>query len=118
MTEAILDRTEAADAKRSGIRPWRATTRVAFRFGFLYFGLFCLVYPSIVPEFLGLTREWLPDWVNSGAARALRPVVEWTGTRVFGRSVTANTSSISGDQAYFWVLVFVLLVVAVLATLV
>ncbi|WP_236566614.1 DoxX family protein [Nocardia sp. CY41] len=118
MTEAILDRTEAADAERSGIRPWRATTRVAFRFGFLYFGLFCLVYPSIVPEFLGLAREWLPDWVNSGVARALRPLVEWTGTQVFGTSVAANTASISGDQAYFWVLVFVLLVVAVLATLV
>ncbi|WP_324198023.1 DoxX family protein [Nocardia beijingensis] len=118
MTEAILDRTEAADAERSGVRPWRATTRVAFRFGFLYFGLFCLVYPSIVPEFLGLAREWLPDWVNSGVARALRPLVEWTGTQVFGTSVAANTASISGDQAYFWVLVFVLLVVAVLATLV
>ncbi|WP_245676444.1 DoxX family protein [Nocardia niwae] len=118
MTEAILDRTEAADAQGAGIRPWRAATRVAFRFGFLYFGLFCLVYPAIVPEFLGLTREWLPDWVNSGAARALRPLVEWSGTRVFGTSVAANTSSISGDQAYFWVLVFVLLVAALLGTVI
>ncbi|MFE7742929.1 DoxX family protein [Nocardia sp. NPDC057455] len=118
MTEAILDRTDAADAEGSDTRPWRGATRVAFRFGCLYFGLFCLVYPSVVPEFLGLAREWLPDWVNSGVARALRPVVEETGTRVFGTSVAANTASISGDQAYFWVLVFVVLVVAVLGTLV
>ncbi|MBF6191221.1 DoxX family protein [Nocardia sp. CDC186] len=118
MTEAILERTDAADEEAPQPRPWRATTRVAFRFGFLYFGLFCLVYPSIVPEFLGSAREGLPDWVNSGAARALRPVIEGTGTRVFGASVAANTASISGDQAYFWVLVFVVLVVAVLGTVV
>ncbi|WP_312884761.1 DoxX family protein [Nocardia barduliensis] len=119
MTEAILDRTDiGTGAEDSGTRPWRGGTRVAFRFGVLYLGLFCLVYPSIVPEFLGLTREWLPDWVNSGVARALRPVVEWTGTRVFGASVAANTASISGDQAYFWVLVFVVLIVALLGTLI
>lgn len=117
MTEAILERTDTGtDAEESGARPWRGATRVAFRFGVLYFGLFCLVYPSIVPEFLGLAREWLPEWVNYGVARALRPVVEWTGAQVFGASVTANTASISGDQAYFWVLIFVVLVVAVLAT--
>lgn len=118
MTEAILDRTDTADVEAPQTRPWRATTRVAFRFGFLYFGLFCLVYPSIVPEFLGLAREELPDWVNSGVARALRPVIEGTGTRVFGASVAANTASISGDQAYFWVLVFVVLVAAVLGTVI
>ncbi|NQE67657.1 DoxX family protein [Nocardia gamkensis] len=118
MTEAILDRTDTADAVGSDTRPWHGATRVAFRFVFLYFGLFCLVYPSVVPEFLGLAREWLPDSVNSGVARALRPVIEGTGTRVFGTSVAANTASISGDQAYFWVLVFVVLVVAVLGTLV
>ncbi|MGK8512206.1 DoxX family protein [Nocardia asiatica] len=119
MTEAILDRTDAdTGARDTGTRPWRGGTRVAFRFVFLYIGLFCLVYPSILPEFLGLAREWLPDWVNSGVARALRPVVEWTGTRVFGASVAANTASISGDQAYFWVLVFVVLVVALLGTLI
>ncbi|MET9024166.1 DoxX family protein [Nocardia sp. NPDC004168] len=118
MTEAILDRTDAAaSAEDAGVRPWSGATRVTFRFGFLYFGLFCLAYPSIVPEFLGLTREWLPDWVNYGAARALRPVVEGVGTRVFGASVAANTASISGDQAYFWVLVFVVLVAAVFGTL-
>ncbi|WP_280411867.1 DoxX family protein [Nocardia asiatica] len=119
MTEAILDRTDAdTGARDTGTRPWRGGTRVAFRFVFLYIGLFCLVYPSILPEFLGLAREWLPDWVNSGVARALRPVVEWTGTRVFGASVAANTASISGDQAYFWVLVFVVLVAALLGTLI
>jgi hypothetical protein len=118
VTEAILDRTDTADAVGSDTRAWRGATRVAFRFGFLYFGLFCLVYPSVVPEFLGLAREWLPDSVNSGVARALRPVIEGTGTRAFGTSVAANTASISGDQAYFWVLVFVVLVVAVLGTLV
>ncbi|WP_280253931.1 DoxX family protein [Nocardia abscessus] len=118
MTEAILDRTDTdTKADDSGTRPWRGGTQVAFRFGFLYFGLFCLAYPAIVPEFLGLAREWLPEWVNSGVARALRPVVEWTGTEVFGASVAANTASISGDQAYFWVLVFVVLVVALLGTL-
>ncbi|WP_330229476.1 DoxX family protein [Nocardia sp. NBC_00508] len=117
--EAILDRADgAASAVDPGTRPWSGATRLAFRFGFLYFGLFCLVYPAIVPEFLGLARQWLPDWVNYGAARALRPLVEWTGTQVFGASVAANTASISGDQAYFWVLVFVVGVVAVLGTLI
>ncbi|MEU2029952.1 DoxX family protein [Nocardia amamiensis] len=117
--EAILDRADGvASAVDPGTRPWSGATRVAFRFGFLYFGLFCLVYPSIVPEFLGVARQWLPDWVNVGVARALRPIVEWTGTQVFGASVAANTASISGDQAYFWVLVFVVGVVAVLGTLI
>ncbi len=96
---------------------WKPLTRVAFRFTFLYFGLFCLIYPQIVFAFTG----WLGRWLDADAVlwqpRLLRPVLEWVGRTVFGVHPVLSPNG-SGDQTILWVLVFCILVVAVAGTLI
>ncbi|MEX3651059.1 DoxX family protein, partial [Mycolicibacterium porcinum] len=42
-------------------QPWPEVTKIAFRFCFLYFGLFCLLFAQITFAFLGIVGHWLPD---------------------------------------------------------
>lgn len=52
------------DATQSGVDttppPWSTVTKIAFRFCFLYFGLFCLLFAQITFAFFGIVGEWLP----------------------------------------------------------
>ncbi|WP_280371406.1 DoxX family protein [Nocardia wallacei] len=96
---------------------WRPATRIAFRFTFLYFGLFCLVYPQPIYEFVGWFGTWLPDDAVLWQARVLEPVLSWVGRTVFGADVRLHFNG-SGDQGIFWVLLFCLLVIAVAGTLI
>ncbi|WP_067698889.1 DoxX family protein [Nocardia jejuensis] len=96
---------------------WKPGTRLLFRFSFLYFGLFCVVYPQPLYAFLGPLAQWLPDdWVLKSSTLP-RPLVEWVGRVVFGNDSLLDFTSGSGDQPYLWVLVFCILVVAVTGTL-
>ncbi|GAB2441869.1 DoxX family protein [Nocardia tengchongensis] len=97
---------------------WRPATRILFRFAFLYFGLFCVFYPQPVFAFLGVIQEWLPDNSVITVVNSYSAPVEWVGRTVFGAHVALNLNSGSGDQAYLWVLVFCVLVVAVAGTVV
>jgi hypothetical protein len=83
--------------------PWRTGTRVAFRFCFVYLGVF---------------GRWLPDHAVLWQMVLLDPVTRWVGRTVFGVDAVLHPDSGSGDQAAIWLLVFGLLVVAVAATLV
>ncbi|WP_245553226.1 DoxX family protein [Nocardia veterana] len=95
---------------------WNPLTRVAFRFTFLYFSLFCLTYPQIVFAFTG----WFGDWLDPDAVlwqpRSLRPVLDRVGHTVFGVDPVLRPNG-SGDQTVLWVLVFCVFVVAVAGTL-
>ncbi|MEU6586952.1 DoxX family protein [Nocardia sp. NPDC046763] len=96
-------------------RSWNPIGRILFRFGFLYFGLFCVLYPQPLFAFLGPIDHWLPaNWMRHWMEAPL-PVVKWVGRTVFGADVDLHDSG-SGDQAVFWVLVFCILVVAVAGT--
>ncbi|OXR47621.1 hypothetical protein B7C42_00746 [Nocardia cerradoensis] len=96
---------------------WTPLTRVAFRFTFLYFGLFCLIYPQIVFAFTGWFGRWLDADAVLWQPRLLRPVLEWVGRTVFGVHPVLSPNG-SGDQTILWVLVFCVLVVAVAGTLI
>ncbi|MCV7069101.1 DoxX family protein [Mycolicibacterium farcinogenes] len=88
-------------------------TKIAFRFCFLYFGLFCLLFAQITFAFLGIVGHWLPERAVMWQMTALGPAVSWVGRHVFGIEAVLHQDSGSGDQAAIWVLVFCLLVVAI-----
>ncbi|MGV9678308.1 DoxX family protein [Nocardia sp. NPDC003482] len=96
---------------------WSPATRIAFRFCFLYFGLFCLTYPQPVTVFLGWAIRWLPEDAVMWQAHVLEPLLRRVGRGVFGADAAVRDTG-SGDQAVFWVLLFCLLVVSVVGTLV
>ncbi|MHC9294440.1 DoxX family protein [Mycobacterium sp. LTG2003] len=96
--------------------PWRGVTKIAFRFCFVYFGLFCLLFAQIVFVFAGIIGQWLPEQAVMWQMLLADPVLGWVGRTVFGVDAHVRHDSGSGDQAAIWVLVFCLLVVAVVAT--
>jgi hypothetical protein len=90
---------------------WSLASRVAFRFCFLYFGLFCVatqIIVGLVPiniEIPGLSALW-----------PMRQITFWTGAHVFHARLPLVFDSGSGDETFDWALVLWLLVLAVLAT--
>jgi hypothetical protein len=96
--------------------PWRFCTRVAFRFCFVYLGLFCLTFAQITFAFAGALARWLPEHAMLWQMMLLDAVTRWVGRTVFGADAALNPDSGSGDQSSIWVLVFCLLLVALVAT--
>jgi len=91
---------------------WSLATRIAFRFCFVYFGLFCLltqVSTNLLP---------LPIEISDPSTLwPFRQVVFWTAKHVFRVSQTlVYQGSGSGDKTYDWVLQFCFLIVALVAT--
>ncbi|WP_378732374.1 DoxX family protein [Nocardia brasiliensis] len=111
VTEAEED-SEVADSK------WNRLTRIAFRFCFTYFGLFCLIFPQFLFVYSGPLGAKLPERAINGLLYPLSPIWEWVGRHVFGADVELHLDSGSGDQAIIWVFVFTILVVAMVTTVV
>ncbi|MGB3485393.1 MAG: DoxX family protein [Mycobacterium sp.] len=112
-----MSTTAEVDVEHAQTR-WNPLTRIAFRFTFVYFGLFCLVFAQILFVFTGVLGGLLPDTAVLSQLVFLTPLLGWVGRTVFGTDVTLHVDSGSGDQAVIWVLVFTLLVVAVAATVI
>ncbi len=92
---------------------WSLSTRVAFRFCFVYFGLYCLL-TQIITSLVPLPNVDVPD---PSTLWPVRQLVIWTANHVFGvTSQLVYKDSGSGDKTYDWVLQACLLVVAILAT--
>ncbi|WP_227999482.1 DoxX family protein [Nocardia australiensis] len=91
---------------------WNPLTRIAFRFCFLYFGLFCVLTPPIVFELTGLLGRQLGYDAQFWHIRKLQPVLNWVSRELFGTAVQLYPTGV-GDQTIFWVLLFCILVVAV-----
>ncbi|WP_396910417.1 DoxX family protein [Mycolicibacterium sp.] len=109
--------TDPVDSDSAAQRqPWPEVTKIAFRFCFLYFGLFCLLFAQITFAFLGIVGHWLPDRAVMWQMTVLGPVVGWVGRHVFGVEAVLHQDSGSGDQAAIWVMVFCLLVFSVVGT--
>jgi hypothetical protein len=90
---------------------WQLGPRIAFRFCFLYFGLFCLS-TQILVAFLPIPKIDIPDF-----SLLWQPIVFWTAAHVFSaRLPLVSTGSGSGDKTFDWVLVFCLLVFSIVAT--
>jgi hypothetical protein len=92
---------------------WHPATRVAFRFCFVYFGLFCIC-TQIFGGLISIPKMEILDPPRSGpCARSLF----WTAAHIFhARLPLVYTGSGSGDKTFDWVLAFCLLVFAALAT--
>ncbi|HUK53986.1 MAG TPA: DoxX family protein [Candidatus Binatia bacterium] len=94
-----------------GIPYWSPATRLAFRFCFLYFGLYCLL-TQILTGFIQLPDQEIPDLATRWP---LRLVPQWAATHLF--RITAPLAfgdTGSGDRMFDWVLVACLLAIAAL----
>jgi hypothetical protein len=94
-------------------KSWPPAARIAFRFCFVYFGLYCLL-SQIILSIVIFPKVDLPD---PGTLAPIRAVVFWVGAHVFRLTPPlVYSGSGSGDKYFDYVLVFCVLVFAVLAT--
>ena len=93
---------------------WGVARRVAFRFLFVYLGLYCFSTQILAGLRLPvLLKRSVP---MLGTLWPLRPITFWTATHVFGINRPLVYLSGTGDKTFDWVQAFCLLVLAVLAT--
>jgi len=92
---------------------WSPAARIAFRFCFLYFGVYVLTTQMLAgmlpnPKFrVPVLAEKLP----------MRPLVLWVGNHVLGVKPTVHPTG-SGDTLFDWTHAFTLLLLAALGTVV
>jgi hypothetical protein len=92
---------------------WGLGLRVAFRFCFVYFGLFCIC----TQIFGGLISIPKMEILDPSSLWPMRQITFWTAAHIFhARLPLVYTGSGSGDKTFDWVLAFCLLVFAALAT--
>jgi hypothetical protein len=92
---------------------WSPTSRVAFRFFFVYFGLFC-VATQILGGLFPIPKVDIPDL---GSFWPMRQITFWTAAHIFHSNLPlVYLGSGSGDKTFDWVLAFCLLIFAALAT--
>jgi hypothetical protein len=104
---------ETQSPHESATAPWPLTLRIAFRFCFVYFSLFCL-YVQIVGSLIAIPKVDIPDLAT---LPPLRPLVFFVASHLFGiHSDLVYTGSGSGDKTYDWVMIFCFLVLTTLAT--
>ena len=91
---------------------WRLATKVAFRYAFVYFGLYVLCTQMVS----GLVR--LPNWgaPNLGTVPPMSALVMWVIRHVFHDHRTLAMVGGSGDKLFDWVLALCLLVIAAVLT--
>lgn len=94
---------------------WSFGARLAFRFAFVYFGLYCCA-TQILGSMFPIPKVNIPD---PGTLTPLRQMVFWTAAHVFRvKSQLVYEGSGSGDKAFDWVQVACFLVLAAIATLI
>jgi len=92
---------------------WSLPARIAFRFCFVYFGLYCLSN-QIITSLIVLPNVEIPD---PSSLWPFRQIVFWTAAHVFGvAGPLVYKDSGSGDKTFDWVLQFCLLIVGIAAT--
>jgi hypothetical protein len=92
---------------------WSLTTLVAFRFCFVYLGLFC-VATQIFSNLIPIPKVDVPDLQSVWPAR---PIILWVAGHILHIThPLIYTDTGSGDRTFDWIVAFCLLVFAVLAT--
>lgn len=86
---------------------WRLATRVAFRFCFIYFGLYILLTQMIFIPFIPPLQALPP----------VEPTVKWVIKNIFHDDRTLQVFGGSGDKMFDWVFAFTLLVFSSIVTL-
>jgi hypothetical protein len=93
------------------VERWTPLARLAFRFCFVYLGLFALatqISGSMIPNLSVYYR-------GLGRLSPMREVTFWTARNIFGASGVDDAGG-GGEPIFFWVQAFWLLIAAVLAT--
>jgi uncharacterized membrane protein YphA (DoxX/SURF4 family) len=119
VNEFVLD--EPAETLSAGAAPpasWSLSARVAFRFAFVYFGLYCLPEPGHVSLLDAL--PWGSDWLTAKAAIPWHALVTWTAAHLFHLhgAIAQYHETGSGDTSLDYVRVFCLAVLASAATVI
>jgi hypothetical protein len=104
---------ETVDVAPAPAVRWSLSTRVAFRFCFLYFTLYVLTTQMLGG--LWIVEKFTPP--NMGATGWMQRPIAWTATHVFQvKSQYVTTLTGSGDKTIDWIHAFLLLVVSIAAT--
>lgn len=104
--------TTVTEAQSAG---WGPEIRIAFRFCFVYFSLYCLT-TQIITSFVPVPNFDIPD---PSTFWPIRPIVLWTAAHIFRVSKPlVYTDSGSGDKTFDWVLLFCMLVFSFIATVI
>src|SRR5690348_5651506 len=94
---------------------WSFGTRLAFRFVFVYFGVYCCT-TQILGSMFPIPKVNIPDL---GTLTPLRQMVFWTAAHVFRvKSQLVYEGSGSGDKTFDWVQVACFLTLASVATVI
>ncbi len=107
--------TQTAPIQQQGstVPRWSLASRVAFRFCFLYLGLFSLT-TQIFGGLVSIPEIDVPDL---STLWPMRQIVLWTAAHIFRpTSPVSYQPTGSGDRTFDWVLTFCLLILAALAT--
>ncbi|HEX3370803.1 MAG TPA: hypothetical protein VHS56_14585 [Candidatus Cybelea sp.] len=90
---------------------WSLSLRIAFRFAFAYFLLYCAPFPLTFIPYVDQTGGWV--------AALWHVVTQWVGAHVLhlARPITIFENG-SGDTTYNWVQVACILAIAILATII
>jgi uncharacterized membrane protein YphA (DoxX/SURF4 family) len=92
---------------------WSMMTRVAFRFSLVYFSLFCLS-GQIIQSVFPIPKVDQPEF---DSLRPISDLIIWTGAHVFRlKDPVIYASTGSGDRTWDWIVIFLCLVTAALAT--
>ena len=93
---------------------WKLFERLAFRFSFLYLGLYCLstqILAGVIPLVGGF-------FYRLGTIPPIVALVRWTGVHVFGYTKDlVYTGSGSGDKAFDWIWLFCILCFSIVDTI-
>ncbi len=92
---------------------WNIGTRIAFRFSFIYLGLFVVYFCPIWLQYLLFMKGESP--LVLGGIWPMRQIVLWAGAHIFHMTRSPSTGP-GWDGSYYWVEAFCALVIAVLAT--
>ncbi|MCV7203748.1 DoxX family protein [Mycolicibacterium peregrinum] len=108
--------TAVTDTTGTDVR-WSPATRIGFRFGFCYFGLFGLAcFVGLTPVLLAGAGIPLPWSSVAGLLEAVRPLIDWTASGVLGLRI--ESMQVGSDSAFQWTALFLMLVVSTIATVV
>lgn len=92
---------------------WHPATLIAFRFAFVYFGVYVLL-TQMLSSMVVIPGLGFPQL---GGLRPFRSLVQWIGAHVLGIAAPISTQLTgSGDKAFDWVQAFTFVIVAALAT--
>jgi hypothetical protein len=112
-SQGVQLQTETAQSELPTVR-WSVATRIAFRFCFVYFGLYCLLTQLITSLIYSPMAVSIPD---PATLPPFREIIMWTATHILRIATPLSYSDTgSGDKLFDWVLLFCLLMVAIIAT--